>query len=735
MNDRTHSVGESLARGWRQYRRAFWPSAGILLLLCLAALGVTLAALSLMPALAKLQLPLVLGADGVGVSPAGFAVLLAEVSIPGAICVALLVGAGFVALVRVFDGVRNAGAARPGASLVFGVRSALRAAMTFVIVIVLVALLAIATPLIMVLGLIGLLVHAVSTLLRRRSPVPWRWALAALIPFGLAAVVLVRWSLAVPLLALEGHDPVAALGRSWRVTRRSPWVLACVLVLAFAAYFALQLAVDALSLTPLPALAVTIISLIVQVLTYGFPLAVLTVLARTRRDREVPVVPLPALRQPLGRTATATAVVAAMLLGVIVAVVPVAPASAVEGDGPATSETGGLGGETPPGETPPGETSPGETPPGEGSGGENPPGQGVFKPTLSAVEGALTEPGAPVTLWIVASEADGGLVPYTFFFEAFLLGSNDERTFIGGGQAAGGGREAALAVNLTQFPLGVGAHRFEVDTGYKVSNSSDVVDGPTLHYTHLVSAIDASTTVTLSASTTSLVADESVQLQAVVASDSGPVAAGQVTFQRVGGGDPNAVTVPVGTDGTALANYSGFTVGGHQLEAVYRHVASGVIATSSALTVTALAYPSELVLTPPMAATSYQQVATFAYELRTPRGGMAPHGTIELLSGGSVLASINASSLPFDGQRVSGTFDTNVLPVGVSTLTARFTSTDGQHDAASSSAVTHEVQAIPVSLSIESSAGWSIPRGASTSVRVGFDLPPGTTAHTGAPWS
>jgi hypothetical protein len=47
-----------------------------------------------------------------------------------------------------------------------------------------------------------------------------------------AAIAAVRWSLAIPVVMLERLGPVASLGRSWRLVRRSSWRVLWMLVLA-----------------------------------------------------------------------------------------------------------------------------------------------------------------------------------------------------------------------------------------------------------------------------------------------------------------------------------------------------------------------------------------------------------------------------------------------------------------------------------------------------------------------
>ena len=49
--------------------------------------------------------------------------------------------------------------------------------------------------------------------------------------FAGAVFILVRWSLTIPALALEGTGPVAALGRSWRLVSGSTWRILGYLVL------------------------------------------------------------------------------------------------------------------------------------------------------------------------------------------------------------------------------------------------------------------------------------------------------------------------------------------------------------------------------------------------------------------------------------------------------------------------------------------------------------------------
>lgn len=729
------------------YLKSFVLSGALLLLLTLVTALATMAMLSLMPELARLQLPLVLDSSGVGVSSFGFSLLLAEVAIPGGILALLVLGVSYVALVRLLHSALSDAPLRFGASFVHGLRYCFFAAVTFFSIVAMVALLAVITPLLMVLGAVGLLVGLVAKLAKRQLRIRARWFLAALIPGGLAAAMAWRGSLAVPLVALEGHGPFAAMRRSVRLTKSAPLSAPLSVVIAFGAYFALQALVGLIGPAGAPTLVVTFISLFAQVLTFAFPMAVLVVITRVLRDAEYPIIALPALRRPLRVTSMAGVVTIALVLGLASPVTPATVAFAEDTgtstsetpleepeatESPAPVETAEAPVETPaeiPDETPPPDES-GEVPnPGDGT--TTPDTDFIFRPVLSVLEGELTAPGDEITLLVKTSTDDGGQVPYTFYFDAYLLGPNDERTLLntrGSIQAAGGGREAGYSLYFDGTPeLGVGQHRFLVETRYVPVRGGTALAGPTLEHTHLVGEIDASTRVVLSATPTSLTADESVELVAAVEGDLGPAPAGNVTFQRVGDTTDSAITVGVDSTGTARAVFSGLTVGSHSFEATYRYAAAGIIATATAVQVTVVPYPASLALEAPAEASMYGRSAVFPFTLLAPKVGLAPSGSVELRSNGAVLDRLTLNASDFADGKYQGALTASALPLGLHEITASFTSDNGQHQPANSAPVTHRVTPIPVALEITSRDGLSLPLGSYPEFTVSIGLPEGST--------
>ena len=79
-------------------------------------------------------------------------------------------------------------------------------------------------PLLVIAGIVGLLVKAPAEGSRLAERWPTRGALIAMaIPFGVAVLVLVRWSLALPAVWLDGLGVEAALAESSaRVRGRGP---------------------------------------------------------------------------------------------------------------------------------------------------------------------------------------------------------------------------------------------------------------------------------------------------------------------------------------------------------------------------------------------------------------------------------------------------------------------------------------------------------------------------------
>ncbi|WP_417512411.1 Ig-like domain repeat protein [Microbacterium sp.] len=735
-NSRFAPLGRVFGRASIAYRRAFLRSALILLLISLIAAIVTVAAFSFMVPLARLQLPFMLDAAGIGVTPTGFTLLFVEVAIPGALVVALLAGMGQVALVRVLDDARSKHAMRMGAALVHGARYSLPAAVALLTIFLTVALLAVATPLLTALGAIGLLAALIAKLARRQLPISTWWFVAALIPFGLAAVVAVRWSTAVAVIALEGHGPFAALRRSAALTRPFEFVVAAALFVSFTAYFLLQFAIGLLALAGIPSALMSSVSLLAQVCTFGFPLAVIVELTRTLRDSRHQIVPLPRLRRSLRFPVTAVTVSAALLVGFI-QVVPLAPAAqasteqaySAEGEeGAEEPPTEQPPAEEPPAEEPPAEEPPAEEPPAEEPPAEEPPGTDTgqlfnFRPVLTVLEGELTAPGAPITLDIQATTVDDGQIPYTFFIVVYLLDENDDQIFVGRSQAAGGGREAEYS--LDHLGLEVGEHRILVETSYKANREVDEINGPALTITHHVGVIDSSTRVALSASATEIYGDESVLLSATVTGDTGPAIFGNVTFQDASDSSVAPVTVEVDGNGAAEATFSGLGVGAHRFEAVYRYPNAGVITQPADVTATVLRYPVTLTLGAAAHDSEHGQSAEFPFTLRDLRGGPHPAGTIELVAGAEVLGQVTIPQ-GLVGTEFQGSLSTDQILVGTHTLSAQFISSDGQHEDATSLPVTHSVDAVNVMLSIDSSNGWEMPRGSSTTLTVGVEVAPGS---------
>ena len=747
---RPEQAGTLLAGAWISYRRAFVRSGAVLLLASLIVGTAAALLVSAIPLLARAQLSLVLNSAGTGISADGLALLLGQIALPLALIGVLLTATSQVALVRMLHGAHDGQQVRLGAALLHGARYALPASTALVLTTLTIALLAVGSPLLMVLGALGLLAHLAAKLSGRRLPVPLWWCVAAVIPFGAAAVAAVRCSAAVAVIALEGHGPIRAIKRSTEITARAPWLSAVALTAAFAAYFLLQAGVGLLAYTGIAPSLLSVLSLTAQVLTFAFPVAVITELTRTLRGDEHSAIPLAKAKRAVHMPLVASTVSVALLVGMVQLApfgqVPAAQAT-VEMPAGDTGEVPLVFGDEDP---PPAETPPpgGEQPPEGGEGGETPPGEGggdpqnfLFNPVLSVAEGELTAPNAPVTLRVEASTAGGGQVPYTFWINVYAFDSNDERELLTNWypiQASGGGQDASFQVNSqgVQHPLTAGQHRFVVETEFRAVRTGATQTGPTLNITHTIAEIDATTWVALTGPSAPIYGDESAQLTATVSGDSGRATSGSVTFQPVGNAGA-AVTTDVDSQGVATASFSGLSVGSHNFEAVYSWPLAGIVTEPDTITVTVLPYPTALTMSAPPADTQFGQNASFAVTLQSLHGGPPPAGSIELVSSADptqVLSTLPVATDGFAGGVFHGTLATAALPVGTNSLSARFMPGSGQHSASESDSVTHQVAQVPISVSIASSNGWSLLRGAWTDLTVEFQtaagaapIPPGGT--------
>ncbi len=171
----------------------------------------------------------------------------------------------------------------------------------------------IATPILVIVGVVGLLARRGD----RQKLVPMA------IPFGAAVLVLVRWSLALPAVWLDGAGVRQALATSSARVRGRGVPVA--LTLLAAALAAVGISEGAAALTPPDfALLTRVIALIV---VGALPFVAMTVLYRHGEGRMSPSLPKPMAR----RARIATAVVLSLVLPTLVATAPAGAAEAASG--------------------------------------------------------------------------------------------------------------------------------------------------------------------------------------------------------------------------------------------------------------------------------------------------------------------------------------------------------------------------------------------------------------------
>lgn len=175
----------------------------------------------------------------------------------------------------------------------------------------------IAAPAFLIVGIAGLIMRRG----RRELLVPMA------IPFGVAVLVLVRWSLALPAVWLDGLGVRAALAESSRRVRGRGPSVALILVAALIVNLGITEGAAALVGDPLIQLGVRVAGLIVL---GAIPFVAAAVLYRRASDAKPAPLPAPATR----RARLAAAVAISMLLPIVVAVGPgsaASPANAVPG--------------------------------------------------------------------------------------------------------------------------------------------------------------------------------------------------------------------------------------------------------------------------------------------------------------------------------------------------------------------------------------------------------------------
>ena len=168
----------------------------------------------------------------------------------------------------------------------------------------------VAAPVFLVVGLVGL----IAKRSRREFMIPMA------IPFGVAVLVLVRWSLALAAVWLDGLGVRAAYAESSRrVKGRGPSV-AAILIVALLVNLGV---VGAASLIPDP-IVQTIVQLVALILVGALPFVALAVLYRRGSDARPAAAPAPLSRQARVAVAVVISLIVPLMVGV-------SPGSAVSG--------------------------------------------------------------------------------------------------------------------------------------------------------------------------------------------------------------------------------------------------------------------------------------------------------------------------------------------------------------------------------------------------------------------
>lgn len=276
--------------------------------------------LALVSGIASAQRHLI-ASDGV-ITTRGVVILIFEMAIPAVVLLALATTATLAALVTLADDVLAGHRARSSTALLRGIRRAPAVLGALAVAGAGIGALLLATPLLVVIGVMGLVLTPVArTVGRRRAGSRWpsiRTLVVLAVPLAPAAVVTVRWGLVVPTAALERVGPIQALSRSRDLATGRIRGLAMVLLAAFASYWPLQVLLGVVHESVGENGLLSVVRVATQVALMGVPLAVVTVAYRdvagpTAEDRTVPV---PVLRRPPQITATAVLLVISTIIGV-----------------------------------------------------------------------------------------------------------------------------------------------------------------------------------------------------------------------------------------------------------------------------------------------------------------------------------------------------------------------------------------------------------------------------------
>ncbi|MFN8040949.1 MAG: Ig-like domain-containing protein [Acidimicrobiales bacterium] len=231
---RLRAVVATSAAVWR----AGWWRFALLLVLVTAAFGLGgMVVLAWFHQVAVSQGPSLL--DGADVSTRGWVVLALEVGIPAVVLTAVTMLSGVAAMAQLSDDIQAGRPPRLGRAVRRGLRRMPSALGVTIAYLAMVALLVLATPVLVLVGLLGLVLTPIALLARRRRPsLRWpapRTLVVLAVPFGALAYASVRWGLALPAAAVERNRPRAALRRSAALVEGRWWSTAVALAGALVA--------------------------------------------------------------------------------------------------------------------------------------------------------------------------------------------------------------------------------------------------------------------------------------------------------------------------------------------------------------------------------------------------------------------------------------------------------------------------------------------------------------------
>ncbi len=703
-------VRPALLAGITTLRRGWLPAAIVVAVMSMLSAVVTLLAISLAEPLARHQGTMLLNSNGIGVSPVGLGLLMAELAVPAGIVITFITAAGLGALMRVVDSVQRGAEVRLSASVRHGARRAPAMVASLLLLGLGVLLLAAATPLLVPVGALGLLAVLGGRVLGRRLPVPTWMLVAAVIPLGAALAALVRGALAPALVALEPVGPIDALRRSTHATTgHRGWAVSVALMIAFGGYLVVQFGIGAASALGGAELIVVVVAMFVQTVTFAVPVGVVVALARRLRDPAHPVDPLPAQRRSTAVTAAAVVASLALFLGTAMVAVP-SPAFASE--------------------TPPAETPPGESPPDDG-GGETPVGQlptvddPRFTIGFSVAEGTRTVEGEPISFRVTGAMADGGQLPRAWYVDFFELDAEAVATPIGTGQVGYDGG-VWFMIDPNAHPMPAGEHEFIA--GVYQMRDGVRIDGPTTSLTHEIAPGAHDTVTSLQIPTTTITIDDALSMSATVVGADGPITEGIVEFRSSSGLWSPSQWVAIDAGGRAETAFTGLQYGGggaRSFVAIYHGAAPHRSSESNPVTVTVQRRATTVELVQSTASSASGDLVELTASV-VGSDGQVPQfsatGVVQFMLGDPQAGTLLGEAVYLDGVAV---LETTALPIGGSLISAVFPGDSDFYEPSVSAPIAHGVGVVPVTLLVESTAGAAVPIGASTTIKIDAMVPPG----------